>query len=51
MFLDHSTCNIDAGISSSTNNPFNNNVFDECIRNRKKDDGNEVDFSLHSTPT
>ena len=28
--------------SSSTNNPYNSNVFEQCIRNSEEDDGLEL---------
>jgi len=42
--------NIGVGTSSNTNNPFDANDIDECLRNDKEDEGNEVGFSLHDTP-
>ena len=34
--------------SISTDNPFNNNIFDKCIKNNEENDGNETDFNLYS---
>ena len=42
--------NISAGTSSSSNNTLDDNDFDECFRNNKKNKSNETDFSLHDTP-
>ena len=43
--------NIGVGTSSDTNNPLDANDIDECLRNNEEDEGNEVGFSLHDTPT
>jgi hypothetical protein len=42
--------NISTGTSSSSNNTLDDNDFDECFRNNKKNKSNETDFSLHDTP-
>jgi len=43
--------NIDAGTSSSNNNPLDGNDCDDYFRNDEGDKGNEGVFSLHDTPT
>jgi hypothetical protein len=42
---------IGVGTSSDTNNSLNRNEIDECLRNNERDEGNELSFSLHDTPT
>lgn len=41
--------NIGVGTISDSNNPLGGNI-DECLRNNKKDESNEANFSLHDTP-
>ena len=36
-------------LGTSTDNPFNSNAFDECIKNNKENDGHETYFNLYST--
>jgi len=41
---------IGVGTSNDTNNPFDSNDIDECLRNNEEDEDTEADFSLHDTP-
>ena len=43
-----STSNIDVGTGISIDNPFNNNVFDECIKNNEENSGYGTDFNFYS---
>ena len=41
--------NIDTNTSNSTNNSFNNNNLNKYFRNKKKDEGNKINFNLYNT--